>query len=86
MKKRDRSEYVNANKIGPANLLLHTLFGQVDVSLNNKLVSLSSATYSYQTYLEMLLNYRKATEESQLTAIIWYKNIDRQDGRHRLDS
>ena len=74
VKKGDGSDLIDANKVGLANLLLHTLLSQVDVSLNDKLVSSSSATYSYRAYLETLLNYGKAAKESQLTAGIWYKD------------
>ena len=68
VKKGDGNDLVDANKVGPANMLLHTLFSQVDVSLNDKPVSSFSATYSYRAYLAMLLNYGKAGKESQLTA------------------
>ena len=61
-------------KVGPANLLLHTLFNQVDVSLNDKLVSYSSSTYAYRAYIETLLNYGKSAKETQLTAAAWYKD------------
>ena len=33
--------------VGPVYILIHSLFSQVDVSLNDKLVSLSTNTYVY---------------------------------------
>ena len=36
--------------IGPVNLLMHSLFSQVDVALNDKLVSLLTNTYAYRAY------------------------------------
>ncbi|KAF8784257.1 hypothetical protein HNY73_009961 [Argiope bruennichi] len=42
---------------GPVNLFLHSLFSQVDVALNDRLVSNSSNTYTYQSYIETLLNF-----------------------------
>ena len=54
--------------VGPTNLLLHCLFSQVDVFLNDKLISSSLNTYAYLAYLETLLNYGKAANKSQLTA------------------
>jgi hypothetical protein len=74
VQKNDKTQIANDAKVGPANLLLHTLFSQVDVSLNDKLVSSSSATYHYRAYLETLLNYGKAAKETQLTAAGWYKD------------
>ena len=74
VKKGDGTDLVDANKVGPSNLLLHTLFSQVDVTLNDKLISSSSNTYPYRAYLETLLNYGKAAKESQLTAALWYKD------------
>ena len=46
----------------------------MDVNLNDKLVSSSSATYPSRAYLGTLLNYGKAAKKSQLTAGIWYKD------------
>ena len=60
--------------VGPTNLLLYSLFSQVDVFLNDKLISSSSNTYAYRAYLKTLLNYGKAAKESQLTASLWYKD------------
>ena len=60
--------------VGSTNLLLHSLFSQVEVFLNDKLISSSSNTYAYRAYLKTLLNYGKAAKESQLTASLWYKD------------
>ena len=46
-----------ADAIGPVNLLMHSLFLQVDVALNDKLVLSSTNTYAYGAYLAILLNY-----------------------------
>ena len=60
--------------IGPVNLLMNSLFSQVDVALNDKLVSSSTNTYAYRAYLETLLNYGKEAKESQLISVMWYKD------------
>ena len=70
----DRANIADAAAIGPVNLLMHSLFSQVDVALNDKLVSSSTNTYAYWAYLETLLNYRKEAKESQLTSVVWYKD------------
>ena len=41
--------------VAPVNDWLHTLFAQVDVSLNGTLISLSENTYGYRAYLEATL-------------------------------
>ncbi|GBN67876.1 hypothetical protein AVEN_141586-1 [Araneus ventricosus] len=38
--------------IGPVNLFLHSLFSQVNVSLNDRIVSNSSNTYPYRSFIE----------------------------------
>ena len=44
-------------QVGPVNLFLHSLFSQVDVSLNERLISASTNTYPYRAMIESLLNY-----------------------------
>lgn len=60
--------------VGPVNLWLHSLFSQVDVSLNDRLVTPSMNTYPYRAYLETLLSYGPAAKESYLSAALWYKD------------
>jgi hypothetical protein len=60
--------------VGPTNLWLHSLFSQVDMSLNEKLISPSSNTYPYRAYMEMLLSYGSAAKESQMTSTLWHKD------------
>ncbi|GBL98840.1 hypothetical protein AVEN_57572-1, partial [Araneus ventricosus] len=63
-------------KIGPVNLFLHSLFSQVDVSLNDRLVSNSSNTYPYRSFIETLLNHGFDSKTSQLTSEMFYKDSD----------
>ena len=60
--------------VGPVNNWLHSLFSQVDVSLNERLVTSSTNTYAYRAYLETLLSYGPDAKESHLTASMWYKD------------
>ena len=64
----------DTDNVGPVNLLLQSLFSQVDISLNDKLVSQSSNTYAYRAYLETLLNYGVSASSSHLTTALWYKD------------
>ncbi|GFU51754.1 uncharacterized protein TNCV_1202901 [Trichonephila clavipes] len=61
---------------GPVNLFLHSLFSQVDVSLNDRVVSNSSNTYPHRSYIETLLNHGYDSKTSQLTAELFYKDSD----------
>ncbi|XP_054721362.1 uncharacterized protein F54H12.2-like [Uloborus diversus] len=72
--KTDGSPIAKDAKIGPVNLFLHSLFSQVDVSLNENLISNSSNTYPYRSYIETLLNHGFDSKTSQLTSEMYYKN------------
>ncbi|GFV51348.1 uncharacterized protein F54H12.2 [Trichonephila clavipes] len=48
----------------------------VDVSLNDRVVSNSSNTYPYRSYIETLLNHGYDSKTSQLTAELFYKDSD----------
>jgi hypothetical protein len=57
------------NVVGPSNLLLHTMFSQVDVSVRNQKITNSVYTYPYRCMFETLLNYGSDAKESHLTLI-----------------
>lgn len=65
---------LNSEKVGPVNLMLHSIFSQCDISLNDRLVSPSSNTYSYRAYLDTLLNFGSDAKRSQLTSALYYKD------------
>ena len=73
-----------AAKIAPANNILHSLWSQVDVTLNQKLVSSHTAHYAYKAMLESTLNYDKSAQESQMQSAGFYKRqngfLDPQEG------
>ena len=54
--------------VAPVNNLLHSLFSQIDLYLNDTLVTVSHNTYPYRAYLENLLSYGQDAKESQLEA------------------
>jgi len=59
--------------IGPSNLFLHSLFTQVDVSLNGTLITASTNTYPYRAMMETLLCYGENAKRTQLTSGLFYK-------------
>ena len=64
----------NTNRVAPVNLFLHSLFGEVDLKLNDSLVSSANNMYAYRAYIETLLSYGSDAKRSQLTASLYYKD------------
>ena len=58
-------------KISTVNLLLHSLFSQVDCKLNEKLVTPSVNTYPYKAYLETILSHGNDGLKSWLQAELY---------------
>ncbi|XP_018407680.1 PREDICTED: uncharacterized protein F54H12.2-like [Cyphomyrmex costatus] len=65
----DTTDYV-----GPVNNFMHSLFNQVDVFFNQKLISPPNNAYAYRAYIETLLNYGPAAKNSHLTSVLWYED------------
>ena len=60
--------------VAPVNNWLHSLFRQVDVYLNDTLVTPSSNTYPFRAYVDTVLSYRAEAKNTQLTSQLWYKD------------
>jgi hypothetical protein len=59
----------------PVNNILHSLFNEIDVSLNGKVVTPGTDTYPYKFYLEKLFLYSPDTLKSQMKAsTLWEKD------------
>lgn len=65
----------NEQPVGPVNLLLHSLFSEVDIKLNDTLITSTNNTYPYRAYLETLLSYSKAAKESHLSSALFFKDV-----------
>ncbi len=61
------------DEVAPVNNFMHSLFSEVDLYLNNKLVSSSMDTYPYRAYLENLLTYGKEAKNTHLDACVVWK-------------
>ena len=70
----DGTNTADADPIGPVNLWLHSLYSQVDISLNGTQVTTSSNTYPYRAMIEMLLSYGDNAKETQLTSSLFYED------------
>ena len=64
----------NDAAVGPVNLFLHSLFSQVDISLNGTTITASTNTYPYRAMLETLLSYGEDAKKTQLTSALFYKD------------
>ena len=69
--KRSGAALTEDAKVTTANLLLHTLFSQVDCKLNSTLVTANVGTYPYKAYLEMILSHGSNSSKSWLQAELY---------------
>ena len=58
--------------VAPINNVLHGLFSQIDVMLNDVNVSSASTTYPYRAYIETLLNFGSDAKKSKLQASLYF--------------
>ena len=58
--------------VAPINNTLHSLFSQIDVSLNDVNVSSATTTYPYRAYIETHLNYGTDAKISRLQAAMYF--------------
>ncbi|XP_062616751.1 uncharacterized protein F54H12.2-like [Saccostrea cucullata] len=74
--KDDGSNLTGANSTSsPVNNILHSMFTEIDVSLNGKIVTPGTDTYPYKAYLEKLLSYQPRTLKTQMRACsLWEKD------------
>lgn len=72
--KANGADLVAADKVGPVNLFMQSLFSQVDISLNEKIVTPSMPTYPYRAYADVMLNYGPATLKSLYTMSLFHRD------------
>ena len=70
----DGSNLLADAPVGPVNLWLHSLFSQIDVYINGKMVSNPSPTYPYRALLETILTYGIDAKSTQLGASLYAKD------------
>ena len=71
---KDGSALASAEKVGPVNNLLHSLWKQVDVYFGSTQVSSSTNTYSAESYTKTALNFGMSAKSSQLQSAMWYSD------------
>ena len=72
--KADGTSLAAEDVVTPVNMLLHTLWDKIDVSLQQKLVTSGSSGHSYRAYLDALLNCGKPQLESVFQAQMFFKD------------
>ncbi|KAK6167067.1 hypothetical protein SNE40_021174 [Patella caerulea] len=85
-----RAKIVNTNgtniaadaNVGPVNNFLHSLFSQIDVSLNGKRISQPAPINPYRCYLENLLSYGSDAQKSHLLSCQWRLDTPGQFDSH----
>lgn len=82
--KGDGTNIDAAADVGPVNLLAHSLFKQLDVSLNDIVISNASNLYHYRAMLETLLSHNDESKKSQLTMSLYSK--DKPGQMDKLDA
>lgn len=55
----------------PENYLLHSFFKQVEITIGDKIITMSSQTYPYRAYIETLLGCADTVKKTYLTASKW---------------
>lgn len=85
----DAALQAQIKNVGPVNNFMHSLFSQVDVSFNQKLVTPPCNGYGYRAYIENLLNYSSDAKNSHLQSVCWFNDTagymdDLKDGNSGL--
>ena len=62
------------DNVGPVNYWLNSLFSQIDVSMNDTMITSSNNTYPYRALLEALLSFGEEAKKTHLTSALWYKD------------
>jgi len=72
--KNDNTPLDANDEVAPVNYFLHSLFSQVDIYLNQRLITPSSNTYPYRAYIETCLGYDKSSKDTHLQMGLYHKD------------
>ena len=61
-------------KVRPVNLFLHSLWRQVDIQLQDTLISSAETTYAYKAIIDTLIHASEEAKNSQLQAEMFYED------------
>jgi hypothetical protein len=72
VKLSDGKDFVDTTEAGPVNNWMHSIFSQIDIFLNQKMISAPHHMYPYRAYIENLLNFNETSKNTQLTSVLFY--------------
>ena len=72
--KEDGTKWKDTDIVTPVNLWMQSLWSQVDVYLQQKLVSTSGTNYPYKAMFDVMLNYGLDAKATQLQSQLYYKD------------
>jgi hypothetical protein len=72
--KADGSATVAGDNVGLSNVFLHSLFSDVKVLFNGKVVDDAGFNYPYISYNKILLGNGEGTKNTELSSILYYKD------------
>lgn len=78
IKKSDGTNLPADTKTAPVNLLLHSLFSEMTMEFNNKVVTDPSSLYPYRAYMETLLNYGSDMQKYKLLTEGWVMDTEKK--------
>lgn len=69
------------DKVSTVNYLLHSIFKQVEVEINNKTITGGMPTYAYKAYFDAMCHFSDDARKSHLTGALWDPaTLSTQDG------
>ena len=74
IKHEDGTKLLAGEDVAPVNLFLQSLFSQIDVSIQGKVLSSTSGYYPYKVYIQTLLKCGSDAKNSQLSTQLWMKD------------
>lgn len=74
IKHADGSPLKSTEYVGPVNNFLHSMFSQVDVTIQNKLITSTTTHYPYKAVIQNMLSYGTDAKKSQLTSQLYLKD------------
>jgi hypothetical protein len=70
--KSDGTALTATDNVAPVNNFMHSLFKNVEVSFNNKIINPGAGFYHLRSYIEACLNYGCDAKDSHLTSTLYY--------------
>jgi len=75
IEKADGVKLSKESVVSPVNNFMHSIFRQIDLYLNQKMISSSSHLYPYKAYMENLLSYDTPAKNSHLSTVLWEEDV-----------